>query len=195
MKARAALAAAAVLAPLLLTACGGGEDADGRPVSAATPAAKHNDGDVMFLQMMIEHHRQGLEMAELAAERAPSPDVRVFAGAVEATQTEEAKRMIAWLQAWSKPLKAQHGHGHGHHSAHGAMPATGAKEIAALKRAKGAAFETAFLNLFIAHRHNAVEMARTELAEGANPDTKAFAERVRDSRTDQIQQMLGMLGT
>lgn len=189
---RGALIAAAVLAPLLLTACGGGE-ADGRPVSAATPAAKHNDGDVMFLQMMIAHHRQGLEMAGLAAERAPSEDVRVLAGAVRATQTEEAERMIAWLRAWSKPLEASHGHAH--HSAHGAMPATGPKEIAALKGAKGAAFERTFLNLFIAHQHNAVEMARTELAEGANPDAKAFAQRVRDSRTDQIQQMLGMLGT
>ncbi|RSN70328.1 DUF305 domain-containing protein [Actinomadura sp. WAC 06369] len=182
--------AAAALAPLLLAGCGGGE-ADGRPVSAATPAAEHNDGDVMFLQMMIAHHRQGLEMAGLAAERAPSEDVRVLAGAVKATQTEEAERMIAWLRAWSEPLEA--GHGGGHHAAHGALPATGAQEIGALKKAKGAAFERAFLNLFIAHQHNAVEMARTELAEGASPDAKAFAQRVRDSRTDQIQQMLGLL--
>ncbi|QFG27002.1 DUF305 domain-containing protein [Actinomadura sp. WMMB 499] len=184
--------AAAVLAPLLMTACGGGE-ANGKPVSAATPAAKHNDGDVMFLQMMIAHHRQGLEMAGLAAERAPSEEVRVLAAAVKATQTEEAERMIAWLQAWSKPLEAGHGHAHGPHAEHGAAPATGAEEIESLKRAKGTAFEKAFLNLFIAHQHNAVEMARTELAEGGNPDAKAFAQRVRESRTDQIRQMLGLL--
>ncbi|OLT10912.1 hypothetical protein BJF79_25350 [Actinomadura sp. CNU-125] len=171
------------------TACGG-EATEGKPVSAASDvAAKHNDGDVMFLQMMIEHHAQGLEMAGVAAERAPSEDVRVLAGAVKATQTEEAKRMVSWLKAWSKPLKAEHGH-HGHH---GAAPATSAREIDALKEAKGAEFEAAFLNLFIAHQHNAVEMAQAELKDGTNPDAKAFAERVRESRTDQIRQMLGLL--
>ncbi|MFV2178499.1 DUF305 domain-containing protein [Actinomadura sp. LOL_016] len=190
-------AVAAVLVPLLLTAACGGGPAEGRPVSAASEvAAKHNDGDVMFLQMMIEHHGQGIEMAELAAERTRREEVRILAGAVKATQTEEAKRMVSWLRAWSKPLKAPHAHGHhahGHHAHDGAMPGTTAREIDALRETEGTAFETAFLNLFIAHQHNAVEMAGTELREGANPDAKAFAERVRRSRTDQVKQLLGLL--
>ncbi len=70
---------------------------------------------------------------------------------------------------------------------------TGAEEIAALRKAKGSTFETAFLNLFVAHQHNAVEMARLEETRGVNAAARAFAERVRLSRTDQIRQMLPLL--
>jgi uncharacterized protein (DUF305 family) len=43
------------------------------------------------------------------------------------------------------------------------------------------------------HQHNAVEMARLETTQGSNAETKAFAERVRASRADQIKQMLRLM--
>ena len=73
------------------------------------------------------------------------------------------------------------------------MPSTGDKEIASLKTVKKAQFETAFLNLFLAHQHNAVEFAQLELDKGGNELAKSFAERVKQSRTDQVQQMLKLL--
>ncbi|MFG2088043.1 DUF305 domain-containing protein [Spirillospora sp. NPDC048824] len=195
---RRAVLPAVLVVPLLLTACGGGQErsasSDPAGASSAAPAASgYNDTDVMFLQMMIAHHRQGVEMARVAAERAERDEVRILAAAVVATQSQEVKTMSSWLRSWSKPTTNDHPPNV--HAAHGGMPATGPKEIKTLKRTRGAGFEPAFLNLFVAHQHNAVEMARMEAGKGGNRDAKAFAKRVQESRTDQIRQMLGLLNS
>ncbi|MFB4315955.1 DUF305 domain-containing protein [Actinomadura sp. 21ATH] len=189
----------ALLVPLLLAGCGtgGGHGHHGaaghgaHAASAAPAGAGYNDADVMFLQMMIAHHRQGVEMARLAAARARRAEVRTLAAAVVATQSDEVRTMSSWLGRWSKPTRAPHAPGA--HAEHGGLPATGADEIRALKAAKGTAFEPAFLNLFVAHQHNAVKMARTEKGKGRDPGARAFAGRVEESRTDQIRQLLGLL--
>ncbi|WP_207945834.1 DUF305 domain-containing protein [Actinomadura sp. 7K534] len=189
---------AVLVLPLMLTACGGGQErrASTEPASAASDApapSGYNEHDVMFLQMMIAHHEQGVEMARVAADRAKRAEVRNLAAAVAATQTEEVKTMTSWLRKWSEPTTTDHAPGL--HAEHGGLPATGPKEIKTLKRTTGAAFEPAFLNLFVAHQHNAVKMAEDEAAKGGDADAKAFAKRVKESRTDQIRQMLGMLNS
>jgi uncharacterized protein (DUF305 family) len=180
---------------LLLGACGTAKEAPVTEVAAAQAAVQaeggHNDTDVMYLQMMVAHHEQGLEMVRLAEERAGRPEIRTLAKAIDVTQADEVKLMTGWLKQWSAPTEVDHAPSA--HADHGGLPATGDEEIAALKKAKGTAFETAFLNLFVAHQHNAVEMAAMEQKGGQNAEAKAFAERVKASRTDQIKQMLQLL--
>jgi uncharacterized protein (DUF305 family) len=186
---------AAVLAAVALTlgACGTARDT-AAPVSAVAEVradGAFNDTDVMYLQMMVAHHEQGLQMVRLAADRARRSEIRILADAVDATQSDELTMMKTWLTAWSKPATVDHAPSP--HADHGGLPATGPEEMAALRKAKGAAFDTTFLNLFIAHQHNAVEMAALEQTKGVNPEVEAFADRVRQSRTDEIQQMLQLL--
>lgn len=184
-------------AALLLGACGTAPDTPAQVTTNAKAVVqaegKFNDTDVMYLQMMVAHHEQGLEMVRLAEKSAQRDEVKTLAQAVDATQSDEVELMKSWLTGWKKPATVDHAPSA--HADHGGLPATGAEEIAALKKAKGAAFETAFLNLFVAHQHNAVEMARLEKTDGVNAETKAFADRVRESRTDQIKQMLTLLNS
>lgn len=191
---RRAIVLVALAAALPLAACTG-EPARTKAASAASsaPAAAYNDQDVLFLQMMVTHHERGLEMVRLAADRAERKQVLTLASAVDATETEELKLMKSWLGKWSKPATSEAAAQT--HLHHGAAPATGAKEMNALRKAKGAGFEPAFLNLFIGHQGSAVEMARTEQSKGASPDAKAFAGRVVESRTAEIQQMLRLLNS
>jgi uncharacterized protein (DUF305 family) len=186
----AAVLAAATMA---LGACGTAPDPAAAPVSAVADVAEggHNTTDVMYLQMMVAHHRQGLEMVRLAASGSARAEIRVLARAVRATQSDELTTMKGWLKDWSEPEEVDHAPSA--HADHGGLPATGPDEIAALKDAEGGDFDTAFLNLFVAHQHNAVEMARLEETRGVNAAARAFAERVRLSRTDQIRQMLPLL--
>ena len=177
-----------ISAALLLGGCSTAPE-----VAAIQAEGGHNEMDVMFLQMMVAHHEQGLELVSMAESRSARAEVRTLALAVDATQSDEVTMMTSWLTQWSKPTTVDHAPSA--HADHGGLPATGPEEIAALGKAKGAAFETAFLNLFIAHQHNAVEMAQMESAGGANAEAKAFAERVRQSRADQIQQMLRLLNS
>ncbi|WP_130513010.1 DUF305 domain-containing protein [Krasilnikovia cinnamomea] len=191
-----------------MTACGTGS-ADRQPAGsptseavAADPATTgsattvradgpHNDTDVMFLQMMVAHGKQGVELAQLAGARAQREEVRTLAAAVAATQTDEVSMMTSWLRGWSKPVAVDTDPAA--HANHGGLPATGPEQIAALKKASKSEFDGRLLNLFIGHQHNAVEMATKEAADGANAETKEFARRVVESRTGQIQQMLTLL--
>jgi uncharacterized protein (DUF305 family) len=185
-------AAVLITTALLLGACGTSSEAPTAVAQAAVQAeGGHNDTDVMYLQMMVAHHGQGLEMVRLAAKSAERGEIRTLAQAIEVTQRDEVKLMTGWLKQWSAPATVDHTPSA--HADHGGLPATGPEEIAALRKVKGTAFETAFLNLFVAHQHNAVEMARLETTQGSNAETKAFAERVRASRADQIKQMLRLM--
>ncbi len=185
-------AGAGLLAAVVLLA--GCKDVN-RP--AATPAAQgvaavaegpHNAYDVLFLQMMIGHQRQGLEMLRLGRTKGVREDVVNLAGAIDVTEAEEAERMTGWLTGWNEPATGTDDHSG--HATHGGRPATGEEQVKALRDASGADFETKFLNLLIAHQHNAVEMAQQLKTNGQNAIVKQFAERVELSRTQQIQQML-----
>ncbi|NUW32597.1 DUF305 domain-containing protein [Nonomuraea sp. SMC257] len=173
----------ALMAALLLALPGCG--ARGTPGPAADPV---NAQDVMFTQMMVPHHRQGIEIAKLGAARGRSPEVRTLAAAVAATQQDEVEMMLRWLYAWEQPLTAPSGA----HDHHGGMPETDRARIAALARSR--TFDRDFLNLLIAHQDDAIQMAETEVARGANPAARSWAGRVRESRRAQIAQMKSLLG-
>ncbi|MFI5841476.1 DUF305 domain-containing protein [Catenuloplanes sp. NPDC051500] len=189
----AALITAAALTAAL-TACG---TAPSTPTPESTPAAgtnvaantgEHNENDVMFLQMMVNHHQQGVEMAKIAAEKSTSDQLKTLASAVVATQTDEVATMKSWLTAWGEADSAATDVNL--HADHGGLPATSTEEIDSLRATSGADFDPTFLALFTGHQHNAVEMSKTEAAEGVNPDAKSLAKSIDESRTAQIQLML-----
>jgi len=163
------------------------------PAADTVPAAdaEHNSADVMFLQMMITHDDQGLELTGLAADRTVSEEVRLLAAAIDATQHEEVKIMESWLTGWKEATEASLDMSA--HTSHGGLPATGPEQIEALRNTSDADFETTFLTLLTGHQNSAVEL--TNLArDGVNPQTKDLAERIKQSRADQVAQMLRMIG-
>lgn len=189
--------AALVLAVAALPAVGcspGGGDEPGRARAGSAPAEApgrtYNATDVMFLQMLLPHHGQGLEIVRMAEGRATRAEVRTLAAAIEVTQADEIKAMAGWLTSWGQPLRAEDDA----HAAHGGMPGTTAEEIAVLEKTTGEDFERRFLNMLIAHQDDAVQIATMETSGGENPSAKALAERVARSRAAQIRQMLALLG-
>jgi len=187
---------ALVVAVLVLGGCG--QDAEPAAAPSPSPSASAsasaasggvNDADVMFAQMMVAHHGQGIEIARLAATRAEQPGVKTLAAAIETTQTAERQTMAGWLRAWGKPPTADAGA----HAAHGGMPGTSNIEIRSVKAKSGDDFDRAFLNMLIAHQDDAIQMARSETAGGAHAEAKAMADRIDKSRSAQITQMLAML--
>lgn len=164
----------------------------GVSLSAPPPDDSFNETDVMFLQMAVPHHQQGVQLAELAAKLATRPEVRDFASAVEVTQKDELADMEAWLTDWNQPVAADpdpnvhHGHGDGLHSPDPAV-------VTALAKTEPAAFDTTFLNLLTGHQHGAVELARVELKDGRHPEARDLADRIVKSRTAQVQQMAELL--
>ncbi|MEV4185998.1 DUF305 domain-containing protein, partial [Streptosporangium canum] len=162
----------------------------GAPAAATSPqpSASFNDADVAFAQMMIPHHEQAVEMAELAESRAGDPEVKELAAKIKVAQDPEIATMNGWLSAWGRPAAPEGGHGG--HDMPGMM--TG-EDMAKLREAKGAEFDRMFAKLMIAHHKGAIEMARTEQAQGSNPEAKALARNIETTQQAEVEQLQGLL--
>jgi len=66
-------------------------------VTAAPPAKGPSEADVKFMQDMIMHHGQAVEMTELAKTRAANPDVKAMASKIDLSQGDEIRWMKQWL--------------------------------------------------------------------------------------------------
>jgi uncharacterized protein (DUF305 family) len=174
---------------LLLAGCGVGvTETTGVSQSAPPPDTSFNDTDVMFLQMAVPQHEQGIEMASLAEKRASREEVRELAAAIRVTQEDELATMKDWLTRWDQPIAADPDPGA--HAAHGGMHGADPAVLRALRDTPaGPEFDARFLNLLTGHQHGAVELARMEEKDGAHPEVRTLADRIVRSRTAEIQQM------
>ncbi|MFB0620529.1 DUF305 domain-containing protein [Streptomyces sp. AGS-58] len=202
---RAAVTVAAATAALLLAACGGsgGTAGAGGSTPSATPSASataHNAQDVAFAQGMIPHHRQALEMAELADGRASSARVKDLAARIEKAQGPEIRTMTGWLTSWGEqvPKTGMDHSSHSGMSGMSGMPAMpgmmGDDDMAALRKTTGKEFDSRFLSLMVAHHQGAVEMARTERNEGRYGPALTMADAVVTAQTAEIEEMRQLLG-
>ncbi|MGI5484384.1 DUF305 domain-containing protein [Streptomyces lavendofoliae] len=212
--ARTAATAAAVTAALVLTACGGTDDAEpsrhaghGSAPSASAPSVSapatagqgaHNAADVAFAQGMIPHHRQAVEMADMARDRASATEVKELAAAIKKAQDPEIRTLSGWLTTWGERVPGEDASaGHSAHTGHG-DGMTGMmteQEMEQLERSSGRAFDTAFLKLMVKHHEGAVAMARTEQGKGSYPPAKAMAGDIVASQSAEIARMKKLLGT
>nr|WP_246247942.1 DUF305 domain-containing protein [Cellulomonas septica] len=182
-----------------LVACAGGDPAESaagpdRPTSTTQPVdARHDETDTWFAQMMVVHHEGAIEMAELAADRAVTPEVRDLARRIADAQGPEIALMSGWLAAWDEDAPDGMDHGgmdHGGMDMHG----MGQDEaMGSLDGLEGVAFDRAFLDLMIAHHRGAVTMAETELADGTHPDAMRLARTIVDDQTAEITEMQNLL--
>ncbi|NJP35805.1 DUF305 domain-containing protein [Micromonospora thermarum] len=213
---RTALAGAALSALLVTAACSGNdmagmEHGSGSPTASASASATatFNDADVMFAQMMIPHHQQAVEMADLASARANDPELKDLAAKIKAAQDPEINTMKGWLAAWGKPTAAPSGHsmpgmssapGHDMHGTSSPTPGASGmpgmmtdKDMADLKAAQGTEFDKMFAQMMIAHHKGAIEMAKTEQAQGSNPDAKALAAKIAADQEAEVRTLQKIL--
>ncbi|MFI2238263.1 DUF305 domain-containing protein [Streptomyces chrestomyceticus] len=211
---RTALAGALAAGALALAACGSDDgggpwtasgSAAASPTASASEAA-HNDADVRFMQRMIPHHRQAVEMTEPAGTRAADQEVKSLAAAISKEQTAEIATMRGWLRSWGEPEAAATGSGDpgspsAEHSPHGMDHGqlgrdesdmdgmVSDQDMAALKKAEGAAFDRKFTELMTGHQEGAIQMARTERKLGRDTGAKQLADSVVRSQSAQVAQL------
>ncbi|MEV2227445.1 DUF305 domain-containing protein [Streptomyces phaeochromogenes] len=204
---RTALSVTAGAAALVLAACGsdsgtgsGGHDMgsmesdSGPTATASAKAGDHNDADVDFSKEMIQHHRQAVDMAELAADRASSQEVKGLATKVKGAQAPEIKTMSGWLTSWGEDVPEEMS-GAMDHDMSSAMPGMmSGTDMDKLEKASGAEFDTMFLTMMVEHHEAAVEMAETEQADGKYGPATKLADDVVTAQTAEIKQMNKMLG-
>ncbi|MEU2447036.1 DUF305 domain-containing protein [Streptomyces althioticus] len=205
---RTAVLAASGVTALVVAACGssgndtgaaghGGHratDSASAVPSASASQGQHNAADVTFAKGMIPHHRQAVEMADLAPDRARSAEVKKLAAEIKAAQDPEIEKLSGWLTSWGETVPAE---GTMDHSMHGDMEGMGgmmsAEEMTELENASGQAFDTAFTEMMTEHHEGAVEMAKTEQSAGAHTPAREMAADIIDSQSAEIEQMKKLL--
>ncbi|WKT88888.1 DUF305 domain-containing protein [Microbacterium maritypicum] len=194
MKNRAAATAAITLTALLaLAGCAGTTGSGGMDNmpgmgSSASPAADVNNADMQFTMMMIPHHEQAVEMADMILGKDGIDErVSTLAEQIKAAQGPEIELMESWLDDWGTPMGDMDGMDHG-----GMMSDT---DMQALQDATGAEASRLFLEQMIVHHEGAIEMAQTEVDNGQNADVIALAENIIASQTTEITTMEDILAT
>lgn len=158
------------------------------------PAVRHTDADVRFMQGMIAHHAQALEMTALLETRTASDVMRKLARRIEISQADEIDLMKTWLARRGAAVPDPHAH-HGH----GAAPMPGMlspEQMQRLASASGEEFDRLFLELMIRHHQGALVMVRELFAQtgaGQEPDIFAFASEVEADQRMEIARMAAML--
>ncbi|MDQ1248048.1 MAG: hypothetical protein QG597_2420 [Actinomycetota bacterium] len=214
MRLRAPIVTAAIaLAAVTLTACGGTSGESSTPASsiAATPGSASagapspvesaSAGDIAFAQLMIPHHEQAVQMADVALDPTygASPQVQALATQIKAAQGPEIAQMQQWLAEWGAPSAMASAST----DASGDMPGMDMggvskdgmmtdAQMSALAAAKGPAFDQLWLQMMISHHEGAIAMAE-DVSDSTNPQVKAMAASIITGQQAEISTMQGML--
>ncbi|MFF4505744.1 DUF305 domain-containing protein [Streptomyces sp. NPDC001401] len=205
---RTALAVTAGVAAVVLAACGSDNDSGGHDMGsmnsdsspsalASAKAGAHSDADVSFAKEMIQHHRQAVDMADLAADRASSQEVKDLAAKIKGAQDPEIKTMSGWLTSWGEevPEDMSSSMPGMDHDTSSAMPGMmSSADMDKLDKASGTEFDKMFLGMMVEHHQGAVTMAKTEKSDGKYGPAAKLADDVITAQTAEIEQMNKMLG-
>jgi uncharacterized protein (DUF305 family) len=168
-----------------------------RVITATEAAGASNvvatEADLRFMQGMIRHHSQALEMTALLPSRTSREDMRLLARRIELSQADEIHLMQRWLDVRAVAPEAHS------HDAHGSalMPGMLTQgEMNRLAAARGGEFDRLFLELMIKHHDGALMMVEdlfsTEAA-GQEAEVFAFATDVDADQRIEIDRMSAML--
>uniref|UniRef100_UPI001A9CA049 DUF305 domain-containing protein n=1 Tax=Sphingosinicella sp. YJ22 TaxID=1104780 RepID=UPI001A9CA049 len=154
--------------------------------------------DVKFMQDMILHHQQAVEMAALVESRSTLPAIEQAAGRITASQADEISFMQTWLRERGQQVPNVAAAHHADHSAHADMPGMSTPaQMTALAAARGAAFDRLFLERMIHHHEGALTMARALLRRSGSaydPVLFQFANDVINEQQAEIERMAALLG-
>ena len=189
-------AAVADARPPLLQAGAPGQPS--RAVSAMQASdlsqVQYTGADIKFMQGMIGHHAQAVEMVALVPARSSLEDVRKLALRIDVSQKDEMNMMREWLQARSQQIPDPRAH---HMMGAALMPGMlTPEEMERLAAAKGAEFDRLFLEGMIKHHTGAITMVQELFAtEGAGqtPEIFSYASDVDADQRMEIDRMGSLL--
>jgi uncharacterized protein (DUF305 family) len=149
------------------------------PPSTTAKLPPRSQAEVAFMQGMIMHHSQAVEMTALISSHSENKDLRLLGARISSSQSDEIKFMRRWLTARGEPVslampKMNDVNMAGHAMA--LMPGMLTPEqMEALRKAKDAEFDHLFLTGMIQHHQGALTMVKDLFdTAGAGQDAELF---------------------
>jgi uncharacterized protein (DUF305 family) len=177
------------------------------PETASAAPRKPSEADIQFMQGMIMHHSQAVEMTELLRTRSKDKEVQALGKRISISQTDEMDYMKQWLRDRGEPISA-----HGSmdmagmdmagmdHMDMGSMPMMPGMltpaQMKALAAANGPEFDHLFLTGMIQHHTGALTMVKDLFKSpgaGQDPQLFDFASDVDNTQQAEIDIMRHML--
>ena len=190
--------------------------APGQPTRILPPSTRatlppRSSADVQFMQGMIMHHAQAVEMTALIESSTQNKELRLLGARISHSQSEEIKFMKRWLEARGEPVEMPMAKTSGMDmsgmnmsdmkmsSQPMLMPGMlTPKQMDALRKAKGAEFDQLFLTGMIQHHNGALIMVKDlfdTAGSGQDAELFNFATDVDSGQRAEIRIMQNMLGT
>ena len=160
--------------------------------------------DQHFIEMMIPHHQQAVEMADIAFTRAQHPEIKNLAVAIKKDQTSEIEQLRTWYKKWygkevpvmamtDQGMMANHGNmGQQMNPDMMKMPMNCKMQcmnmdLETLKNAPD--FDQEFIRQMIPHHRMAVQMSQMIAKKTTKPQIRNLAKSIIKSQTAEIRQM------
>jgi len=179
--------------------------APGKPSRTLPPSTRatlppRSQADVEFMQGMIMHHSQAVEMTALIGSHTENKDLRLLGARISSSQSDEIKFMRRWLAARGEPVAMAAPGMPGMDMPRepmGLMPGMLTPEqMEALRKSKGAEFDRLFLSGMIQHHHGALTMVKDlfdTAGAGQDADLFNFATDADNTQRAEIRIMQTML--
>jgi uncharacterized protein (DUF305 family) len=184
--------------------------APGKPTRVLPPTTKGtllpvSPADVQFMQGMIMHHAQAVEMTALIESHTENKDVRSLGARISHSQSDEIKFMKRWLASRGQPMsdatqdmhKMHMNHKNMSHEQMALMPGMlTAEQMEALRKAKAEEFDRLFLTGMIQHHGGALTMVKDlfdTAGSGQDAELFNFATDVDSGQRAEIRIMQTML--
>ena len=168
---------------------------ESRVLSAATvgtPRPPDRTANAEFMQGMIRHHSQALQMVDILETRTTNATMKLLAKKITISQTQEIRTMQAWLERRAQPAATA-----GMVTPMPAMPGMLTEtEMESLRVASGATFDRLFLTDMIRHHTGALTMVQQLFGSpgaGQDPELFAFASGVDNDQRVEIARMQQLL--
>jgi uncharacterized protein (DUF305 family) len=187
-------------APVVVQPGAPGKPSKTLPASTKGTLPARSPADVEFMQGMIMHHAQAVEMTALIASHTDNKDLLLLGAKISSSQSDEIKFMQRWLAARGEAISM-------------AMPGMpgmdmsgkpmalmpgmlSPEQMEALRNAKGAVFDHLFLTGMIQHHNGALIMVKdlfNTAGAGQDADIFNFATDADNTQRAEIKIMQTML--
>lgn len=155
----------------------------------------YSPDDVKFMQDMIPHHNQAVQMAALVGERTNRKEIVDLAGRIDASQNDEIEFMQQWLRERSEDVPDPTEHD-AMRTSHKMAGMASPEQMAELARSEGTDFDRLFLELMITHHEGAVTMVEELLKQPGSaydPVLFRFTTDITNDQSNEIERMNALL--
>jgi uncharacterized protein (DUF305 family) len=166
--------------PVVVQPAAPGEPSKQLPPSTRATLPPRSSADVQFMQGMILHHAQAVEMTAMIPSHTQNKNLHSLGARISSSQSDEIKLMKRWLVARGESAQKATPKMPGMDMSHDTMALMPGmltpQQMEALQKAKGTEFDRLFLVGMIQHHNGALTMVKDLFdTAGAGQDAELFS--------------------